>query len=71
MQMNVMTKKFFVILIWLAMISPNCFAMSFSQPVKIGEVSYNGAPNGGVEIVGATNIKNYSTVKNSRYYSAV
>lgn len=66
--MNIMTKKFFVILIWLAMISPNCFAMTFSQPVKIGEVSYNAAPNGGVEIVGATNIKNYSTVKNSRYY---
>ena len=42
--------------------------MSFSQPVKIGSISYNGAPNGGVEIIGATNIKNYSTVKNSRYY---
>lgn len=61
-------KKIFWILATLIIFSSNCVSMSFSQPVKIGEVSYNAAPNGGVEIVGATNIKNYSTVKNSRCY---
>lgn len=61
-------KKFFLILFALAIFSSNCFAMTFSQPVKIGEVSYNGSPTGGVEIVGATSIKNYSTAKNSRFY---
>ena len=32
-------KKFFGLLILLLMIAPNCFAMTFSQPVKIGEVT--------------------------------
>ena len=61
-------KKIFGILFALAIFSSNCFAMTFSQPVKIGEVSYNGSPTGGVEIVGATSKKNYSTSKNSAYY---
>ncbi len=64
-----MKKILFCLNLMLLIITSNCFAMTFSQPVKIGEVSYNAAPNGGVEIIGAKNIKNYSAVKNSRYYS--
>ena len=33
-------KKFFVLLILLLMIAPNCFAMTFSQPVKIGGIGF-------------------------------
>lgn len=58
-------KKFFVILIWLAMITSNCFAMSFSQPVKIGEIGYRG----GLDFTGATSIKDYSTVKRQGIYN--
>ena len=61
-------KKILVILGALMIFSSNCFAMTFSQPEKIGTVGYSAAPNGGVEIVGATNIQNYSSVKNSHYY---
>ena len=55
-------------LMMLTTITSEVFAMTLSQPVKIGEISYNASPTGGVEIVGATNIKNYSTVKNPRCY---
>ena len=63
-----MMKKIFGILTALIIFSSNCLAMTFSQPIKIGEISYNAGPNGGVEIIGATNIKNYSTVQNPRFY---
>ena len=44
--------------------SADCFAMTFSQPVKIGEIVYRG----GLDITGATNIKDYSTVKRFGLY---
>ena len=41
----------------LMIITSNCFAMSFSQPVKIDEIIYRWTGHHG-----ATNIKDYSTV---------
>ena len=57
-------KKFFLILATWIIFSSNCFAMTFSQPIKIGEIIYRG----GLDITGATNIKDYSSVKRTRLY---
>lgn len=54
-----MKKNLFCLTLMLMIIASNCFAMSFSQPVKIGEIGYRG----GLDIKGATSIKDYSTVK--------
>lgn len=48
-------KKFFLVLL-LLMISANCFAMNFSQPVQIGKIIY--APTNGIEVENATYASN-------------
>lgn len=62
-------KKIFGLIVTLMMISANCFAMTFSQPVKIGSVSVAGGPSDGIKIDGATSIKDFSTVKNVKGYT--
>ena len=58
-------KKFLVILGALLIIfSSNCFAMTFSQPVKIGEVG--GLPSGGFSIKGAS-YNDGSSYKNGQF----
>ena len=61
-------KNFLVILGAMLIFSTNCFAMTFSQPIKIGEISVAGGPRDGIIIVGATSIKDYSTQKKSGSY---
>ena len=47
-------KKFFGILAILMILSSNCFAMTFSQPEKIGYIADYSEVDGGYEIHGAT-----------------
>lgn len=59
-----MKKILFCLTSMLLIITSNCFAMSFSQPVKIGEIGYRGR----LDFTGATSIKDYSIVKRQGLY---
>ena len=61
-------KKIFVMLMIFLTITSNAFAMTLSQPVKIGEISVAGGPQDGIKIDGATTIRDYSTKKESGNY---
>ena len=59
-------KKIFLILTALIIFSSNCFAMTFSQPVKIGGIGFpTQAPYHGYEINGATKNNGESYLENS------
>lgn len=61
-------QKIFLVLVILLMITSNVFAMTLSQPTKIGEISVAGGPQDGIKISGATTVKDYSTIKKSGNY---
>ena len=56
-------KKFLGLLVMFMIISSNCLAMTFSQPVEIGSVG--GTPQGGFSIKGAS-YNNGTSYKNGQ-----
>lgn len=60
-------KKFLGLLIMMLMTTSSCFAMTFSQPVKIGEIGFPvQAPYHGFIVEGATQNKGYAYKENHK-----
>ena len=57
-------KNVYWLFILFFIISSDCLAITLSQPVKIGEIIYRG----GLDLRGATSIKDFSTVKRPGIY---